>query len=120
MSFKRIALEKSKSVNIAKDKERIKLAEMITRYPDGVTITAFQRLVGENGVFFVFTFDEEPTAYFAGCTTLDKLANAWLDDHPDQTIEETNEELAAEGGVKIRMFMANAKSGRQYVNYEVL
>lgn len=109
---------------VREGRERISTEEIISHYPDGVTITEFDMLSKRNGVelttFPTFAFAEDDTKYFNGGTSLKKIVDEWLQ-HFEGDIDACNAALKAAGGCKIRLLPSiRTGNGNNFVPVEVL
>lgn len=116
MSLKELAKHDGQS--FIKGLEKIKIEELIAKYPEGVSINAVARQTGKNGEFCTFKFDEEPSMFFNGCTTLNGLVDVWVEGYG--SVAAVNAALAEEGSVKVKIFLEIGKNGRTYFNYALV
>ena len=109
---------------VREGRERISTEEIISTYPNGITITEFDILTKRNGDALVnfptFAFAEDITKYFNGGSSLSKIVDGWLA-HFEGDIEACNAALRASGGCKIRLLpMQRTGNGNNFVPVEVL
>lgn len=116
--FKEKAKERMTNSFVMVGKEKISIEEIIAKYPDGITITAFDILTGKDGSYPAFNFKEDETKFFFGGTVLMDIASDWIKDY-DTTLDASTA-LAIENGVKFRLFPAKSKTGRTYTNVELI
>ena len=122
--FAEMAKKAVANSSVREGRERISTEEIISTYPNGITITEFDILTKRNGNEFVnfptFAFAEDVTKYFNGGSSLSKIVNGWLD-HFEGDIEACNAALRASGGCKIRLLpMQRTGSGNNFVPVEVI
>lgn len=109
---------------VREGRERISTEEIVSHYPDGVTIIEFDMLSKRNGAelttFPTFAFAEDETKYFNGGTSLKKIVDEWLQ-HFEGDIDACNAALKAAGGCKIRLLPSiRTGNGNNFVPVEVL
>lgn len=108
------------SVSVLADgKDKIKTRDIIDNYPDGVTITAFDVIEGQKGYYPLFNFKEDSSKFFNGGLIFMKIVNAWLDAY-DGDIEKCNEDLKAEGGVKVKLELGTTKNGNNITKVKIV
>lgn len=94
-------------------REKITNDEIMTEYPNGVTVTNFDYCPGtddngESTEFPVLLFAEDTSKFFFGGMILKQITDAWLA-HFDGDFDTCNAALQAGGGVKIRLHMENTR-----------
>ena len=122
-NFKKSAMANVTISPLMVDRDKITTAELIRDYPDGITVTAFDIVVGmENGDYPVINFAEDDSKFYAsGGVVLKKIVNGWLEEF-DGNNERGSQELANQGGVKMRFSerKSTKKNGYTYVAVEIL
>lgn len=109
---------------IMEGREKISVADVIAKYPDGVTVTGFDIVdsTSDDGPnsYPVLTFSEDTSKFIFGGTVMASIVNAWLA-HFEGDIEACNKALASYDGVKLKFSRARAKNGnREYTSIEVV
>lgn len=109
---------------IIEGKTKIPVSDIISNYPDGITLTNFDIISGtdQNGEatnYPVFTFAEDETKFGFGGTVLKNIVNAWLAAF-DGDIDSCSKALAANGGVKLKFAQGRTKSGRNVTTIDVI
>lgn len=109
---------------IIEGKTKIPVSDIISNYPDGITLTNFDIISGtdQNGEatnYPVFTFAEDETKFGFGGTVLKNIVKAWLAAF-DGDIESCSKALAANGGVKLKFAQGRTKSGRNVTTIDVI
>lgn len=117
-NFKAKAQAATASCILMENRTKISTEELIARYPDGVTITAFDFLTGDNGKYPVCVFSENENECFFGGSALTEICTSWMDGY--DTPEQASADLNAAGGVKIKFTKAKTKQGRNYIKAEVV
>ena len=117
-NFKNKAVAATSISKIMEGKTKISTEEVISKYPEGVTITGFDWMNGENGKYPVCIFAENQNECFFGGTSLTSICEAWMDGYQDA--ETCSADLAAEGGVKVKFSKGKTKSNRNFTRCEVV
>ena len=106
--------------SVTEGREAIKTADLIAKYPEGVTVIGFTTMPNKKGeTISVFTFKEDPAAFFFGGMVLTELAKKWVSEY-DGNFVAASTALAEEGGVKIKLIRKTSKTGKEYTDYEVV
>lgn len=116
--FKSKAKAATASCTLMENRTKISTEELITKYPDGVTITGFDFLTGDNGKYPVCIFKENDNECFFGGSALTDICNSWAEGY--ESIEQCSADLAAFGGVKIKFEKSKTKSNRNFIKCEVV
>lgn len=109
---------------LMKDREILKNDMVIALYPDGVTIIAADVYHGKDdkGVDYdmaVYLIKEDPSKACKGGKVLSNIFEEWLAGY-DGDMEAMNRDLAAAGGVKVKLSKVFTKQGKTVTNVEVL
>lgn len=109
---------------IIEGKTKISVAEIIDKYPDGITLTNFDIISGtdqngESTTYPVFTFSEDDTRFGFGGSVLKNIINAWLAAF-DGDVEGCSKALASNGGVKMKFAQGRTKAGRSITTIDVI
>lgn len=116
--FKSKAKAATATCTLMENRTKISTDELITKYPDGVTITGFDFLSGDNGKYPVCIFKENSNECFFGGSSLTDICNSWVDGY--ESTEQCSADLEASGGVKIKFIRSKTKSGRSFIKCEVI
>ncbi len=106
---------------IMSTRTRIKFDEIIDKYPDGITITAFDLFDDKKaGRYPVIAFAEDDTKFaMGGGKMFADIISSWYDQYGDG--ETASDALKAQGGVKMRFSRRTASaSGFQYIYVEIV
>lgn len=118
--FKLAADEELSLSPLMTGREQLKTDDLIGKE---VTIIAFDFATiidkGEEKTFPVILLKEYPDHYYNGGTLLAKLCTVWAS-LLGGDVEKASEELAAEGGVKIRFRATRTKGGNNLTAIDVL
>ena len=99
-------------------RQKIKIDDLIARYPDGVSITGVD-IIKYNGTRFPsFIFAEDDTCCFSGGLALIEMADAWVEAY-DGDMQAINESLQREP-VRIKLEKTKTKNKRDYTRVTVL
>lgn len=116
--FKKAAQAVQNGSFILDGKEKIDTALLIATYPDGVTINGADLLQGDNGLYAACTFAEDPSKYFFGGKMITDIVKEWSEGYED--LEVMSKDLAAAGGVKVKLAKTRTKTGRDFVTVTIL
>lgn len=118
--FKQIAEEELSLSPLMTGREQLKTEDLIGKE---VTVIAFDFATitdkGEEKTFPVMLLKEYPDNYYNGGALLSKLCQAWANAY-DGDIEAASDDLAAEGGVKLRFRATRTKAGNNLTAIDVL
>ena len=118
MSFKDKAKAATASCTLMENRTKISTEELISRYPEGVTITGFDFLTGDNGKYPVCIFAENENECFFGGSALTDICTSWMDGY--ELPEQASADLAAEGGVKVKFEKSKTKKGKTFIKPTVI
>ena len=116
--FKKTAADTVSGSFIYKDREKIDKDLLIATYPDGVTVTGADLVSGDNGIYAVAVFAENPKQYFNGGKALTDIVKEWADGYDD--CEAMSADLQKSGGVKVKFVKTKTKSGRDFTAVSVV
>lgn len=116
--FKTIAKEHTEGSFVTAGREKVEVEELMRVFPEGVTVTQFDFLPGDNGEFAVCGFKEDENAFFFGGKILTDMCKAWVEGYADT--KESSADLTAEGGVKLRFKRSKTKANRDVTLVEVV
>lgn len=114
--FANLAMKATSLSPIIEGKTKISVADIVSQYPDGVTVTEFDIVAGtdQNGesiTYPVFTFAEDTSRFGFGGKVMRSIVDAWISAF-EGDVEATSKALAANGGVKLRFSLGKTKNGR--------
>lgn len=118
MSFKSKAISATTISKLMENRTKISNDELITKYPDGVTVTAFDWMTGDDGKYPVCIFLENDNECFFGGTAMTSICDAWMEGF--ETAEDCSAALTGEGGVKIKFTKGKTKNNRNFTKAEVV
>lgn len=123
--FTQLARKAVANSSVREGRTLITTDELMSKYPDGITITEFDMLqvhdrqTGELKSFPTLAFAEDSTKYINGGGAITKIVEEWLD-HFEGDIESCNAALKAAGGAKIRICAPiRTNSGNSYIPVDI-
>lgn len=120
INFKKMAQDELSLSPLMAGRDQIKTEDLIGQT---VTVTGFDfATITDKGVektFPVLLLKEYPDRYYNGGALLSKLCRCWADAY-DGDIEAASEDLAAEGGVKLKFTATKTKSGNNLTAVDVV
>lgn len=117
--FRKTALESTLLSALQNDREKISTEGLIERFPDGITVNAFDFATVQDKTFAVVTFLEDDSMYYNGGTVLTKMCLAWAAGFAGDP-EAASTALAKAGGVKLKFTEAKTKNGNNVTTITVV
>ena len=122
--FTKLAKKATTLSYIMEGREKIKTSDVISLYPDGITITEFDMVTtpDNNGVastYPVLAFMEDDSKFIYGGKAVKDMCTMWLANF-DGDVEATSQALKAAGGVKIKMSSQRTKNGNNFTRVDVI
>lgn len=118
-NFRATAVEATTLSRLMNDRSKKTTEEVIIQYPEGITITEFDRIVTEKDDYYICVFAEEPTAFMNCGFVLGKIMDAWVAAF-EGSITDASDSLRESGGVKVRLARGRAKNGNNITTVTVL
>lgn len=118
-NFKQSAQESTALSELMTDRDKLSTEELVVKYPDGVTLTAFDVIDSNKGTYPVFHIKENNKVFYCGGIVLRKIVEGWLKGF-DGDIDMANAELAKMGGVKVKLEMSKTKDNNNLTKVTVL
>lgn len=101
-------------------RDKISTEDIITTYPEGITITALDRMGTGADYYYAVAFKEDPKAFFFSGTILTKICDNMVEMFSGDC-EVTSTALKEEGGLKIRLHTEKSeKTNRYYTACDIL
>lgn len=116
--FTQKAKASTATCTIMENRTKISTEELIAKYPDGVTITGFDFLTGDNGKYPVCIFKENDNECFFGGSQLTEICTGWMEDYV--TTADCSKDLYEAGGVKVTLEKAKTKTGHNFIKVTVV
>ncbi len=117
--FTNIARKATTLSPIMSGRDKIQMDDLISEYPDGVTVTGFDIINTNADSFPVFVFAEDTSKFAFGGTILHNILDEFVS-YFDGDIEKTSNELANSGGIKLKFYKSRTKTGNNVTLVEVL
>lgn len=112
INFKELSKKAMSTSEVIANHEKISVDELITLFPQGVTIIKFDLITNVDGdEYAVFNFRENLLKYFNGGAILSKMAKMWADAYEGNVVE-ANIDLQMNQGVKVKLEKAKNKKGQ--------
>ena len=105
--------------SLQNNRNKISTEELISSFPDGVTVNQFDFATIEDKVFAVVTFAEDDTRYYNGGTVLTKMCLNWAAGFAGDP-EAASTALAKSGGVKLKFTESKTKNGNNVTTITVV
>lgn len=116
--FAQSAKEALGGSKVMQNRTKISTKELISKYPDGLTVTEFDFIAkGDGSGYPVFAFAEDNTRYFNGGALANKVASKWVAMY-DGDIETASVKLRECGGCKIKLSTKTTKAGRTITGFD--
>lgn len=127
MNFKAAAISATSLSPIMEGRPtKLGMDDIISKYPDGVTVTEFDFVTlkatkeGESDKTFpVLAFEEDKSAYFFGGYVLAKICADWVTAY-EGDVAAASEDLKADGGVKMRFKRGTTKGSKSITTVEII
>ena len=117
--FRTTALESTLLSMLQNDREKISTNDLIKKFPDGITVNAFDFATINDKAFAVVTFNEDDKLYYNGGTILSKMCIAWAAGFAGDP-EAASTALAKAGGVKLKFAKEKTKDGNDVTTITVV
>ena len=105
--------------SLQNNREKISTEELISSFPDGITVNAFDFATVQDKTFAVVTFLEDDSRYYNGGTVLTKMCLNWAAGFAGDP-EAASTALAKAGGVKLKFAEAKTKNGNNVTTITVV
>lgn len=122
--FTELARKATTLSSIMVGRTKISTQDVISTYPDGITVTAFDIVTtpDQNGImntYPVVAFAEDNTKFIYGGKSMKDIVDSWVANF-DGDIDATSQALTAAGGVKMRMSVGKTRNGRTFTKIDVI
>lgn len=119
--FRSMAKRQTTLSEVMDDREKITTQEVIEKYPDGITIVAFDYIQSKKskGKYPVFNFSEDMTVFCNGGTVLDRIFTDFVN-AMDGDVAAASNELRRQGGLQVKLSNGKTKAGDDLVMVEVI
>lgn len=119
--FRNMAKRQTTLSEVMTDRNKITTEKVIEKYPDGITIVAFDYIQSKKskGKYPVFNYAEDPTVFCNGGTVLDRIFSDFVA-AMDGDVKAASDELRRQGGLQVRLSKGETKSGDELTLVEVI
>lgn len=119
--FRSMAKRQTTLSEVMNNREKITSQEVIEKYPDGITIVAFDYIQSKKskGKYPVFNFSEDMTVFCNGGTVLDRIFMDFVN-AMDGDVAAASNELRRQGGLQVKLSNGKTKAGDDLVMVEVI
>lgn len=122
-NFRQTAIDATSLSELMAGRTKIDTADVVAKYPDGITVTAVDMIEyekdGKPVEYPVFLFAENEKAFYAGGVVLKKIARAWVSSF-NGDFNAMSAELAKQGGLKVKLSVGRSKNGNTITNVDIL
>lgn len=118
-NFRESAMNSTLLSSLQNNREKITTEELISSFPNGITVNAFDFATVKDKTFAVVTFTEDDSRYYNGGTVLTKMCVAWAAGF-DGDPESASIALNKAGGVKLKFAMSKTKDGNNVTTITVV
>lgn len=109
--FAQVAIRRTTLSQLMNGRDKLKIDELIEKYPEGVTVVGFDIVTAGADTYPVFIFEEDNSKFVNGGAIMHDICEGWVE-LCDGDIEIASASLANAGGVKIRFEKSITKTGR--------
>lgn len=117
-TFKDRAINATTISKLMEGRTKISNDELISKYPDGVTVIGFDWMQGDDDKYPVCVFLENENECFFGGMSMTAICYAWMEGFENP--EECSAALCGEGGVKIKFTKGKTKGNRNFTKAEII
>lgn len=119
MGLRELAMEELALSPIMEGREKLKMEDLVKKYPIGVTITAVDMIpdakTGE--LYSIFTFSEDDTKFASGGCVFNKVVKRWLEEY-NYDIHNLSHDLA-ETSIIVKFYYDRTSNKRDIVKCEI-
>lgn len=121
IDFRTLAKKETSLSEVMTDRTKVTTDELIDKYPEGVTIVAFDYVQSKKskGKYPVFNIEEDPTIFCNASTILTRIFDEFVA-ACDGDVDAASEELRRQGGLEVKLGHGTTKSGDELITVEVL
>ena len=118
-NFKEAAIKSTTLSELMNDRVKVSTDEIISQYPNGVTIEEFDFITAGDNQYYIATIKEDSKAYINCGTVLSKVFDAFVTGF-DGDIAGASAELKNAGGIKIKLTKTRTRGGNTITTVTVL
>lgn len=116
--LQKVAKEAVQMSELMEGREKIETADIIKYHEDGITINAIDKVISDDGDFYVYTFAEDDKKFAFSGYVLNKVFEALLADY-EGDFDELSRDLARDG-LRVQLSLGKTKNKRDITNVKVL
>lgn len=119
--FRQLAQRQTTLSEVMADRTKTTTDELMEKFPEGVTIIAFDYIASRKskGKYPVFNIEEDPTVFCNGGTILDRIFTDFIN-ACDGSVPSASNELRRQGGLKVKFGHGTTRSGDELTTVEVI
>lgn len=118
-NFKAAALKSTTLSELMNDRVKVSTDEIISQYPNGVTIEQFDSVTAGETQYYIATIKEDPQIYINCGTVLSKVFDVFVAGF-DGDIADASAELKNAGGIKVKLTKSRTRGGNTITTVTVL
>lgn len=118
-NFKSLALAATTLSPLMTDRIKLSTDEIISQYPDGITITEFDSITMKDSQYYIATFAEDEKAYINCGQILSKVFDRFVEAF-DGDIAGASETLKAQGGLRVKLNKSRTRGGNSITTVTVI
>lgn len=122
-NFKQTAIDHIAGSFITAGREKMEVDLVIAAYPDGITVVGADMISYEDNdgtavKYAAVAFKEDNSKYFNAGSALTGIVEDWFEGYSDY--ETMSKDLAAAGGVKIKMTKTRTRRGNNFTDVTIV
>lgn len=119
INFKSLATAATTLSPLMTDRIKLSTDEIISQYPDGITITEFDYITMKDSQYYIATFAEDDKAYINCGQILSKVFDRFVVAF-EGDITGASETLKAQGGLRVKLNKSRTRGGNSITTVTVL
>lgn len=119
INFKSLATAATTLSPLMTDRIKLSTDEIISQYPEGITITEFDSITMKDSQYYIATFAEDDKAYINCGQILSKVFDRFVEAF-DGDIAGASETLKAQGGLKVKLNKSRTRGGNSITTVTVI
>ncbi len=119
INFKSLATAATTLSPLMTDRIKLSTDEIISQYPEGITITEFDSITMKDSQYYIATFAEDDKAYINCGQILSKVFDRFVEAF-DGDIAGASETLKAQGGLRVKLNKSRTRGGNSITTVTVI
>lgn len=119
INFKSLATAATTLSPLMTDRIKLSTDEIISQYPEGITITEFDSITMKDSQYYIATFAEDDKAYINCGQILSKVFDRFVEAF-DGDIAGASETLKTQGGLKVKLNKSRTRGGNSITTVTVI